>query len=183
MIELDIKSADITKKLNDDYNITFTVDRQNKGNIEALNDLLGQASPITLKIDKKRKKRSLNANAYYHVLLNELASVLKTSQEELHIVMLKRYGQIAIDENGNKMIVSVQSNIDFSKYYKYVEIIGKATLQDKEFTHYKCLKGSSEMDTREFSILLDGLISECKEQKIQTMTPQELESLQGYERR
>jgi hypothetical protein len=36
------------------------------------------------------------------------------------------------------------------------------------------------MDSKEFSMLLDGLIYECKEQGINTMTPAELLKLKGY---
>ena len=48
---------------------------------------------------------------------------------------------------------------------------------EKKFTHYKIYKGSSEYDSREMAILIDGVISEAKEMGIETMTPQELERL------
>jgi len=37
------------------------------------------------------------------------------------------------------------------------------------------------MDSKEMSNLIDGLVSECKEVGIETMTPQELKGLKGYE--
>ena len=37
------------------------------------------------------------------------------------------------------------------------------------------------MDTKEFSRLLDGIISECKEMGIETKTPNQLLELEGYE--
>ena len=37
--------------------------------------------------------------------------------------------------------------------------------------------GSSEYDTANMSRLIDGIISECREQGIETMTPSELERL------
>ena len=39
------------------------------------------------------------------------------------------------------------------------------------------IKGSSEYDTGEMSRFIDGVISECKELGIQTMTPDEIEEL------
>lgn len=39
------------------------------------------------------------------------------------------------------------------------------------------LRGSSTYDTAEMSALIDGLVSECKEQGIETIPPQELERM------
>ena len=43
------------------------------------------------------------------------------------------------------------------------------------------MKGSSEMDSGEFSKLLDGVIQECRQQGIETMTPQEAARLRWIE--
>ena len=184
-MDFDTKQLDITQKLNGDIQLTFIVDKQYKGNIEALSELFADDSIKVLKVGKKRQKRSLNANAYFYVLQNKLASLLRTDERLLHHELLRRYGQIAEDKDGNKMIFSILSDINLpeDKEGFYFKVTGRGKTNEKEFTHYVFLKGSSEMDTREFSILLDGLISECKEVGIQTMTPQELAQLQGYERR
>lgn len=39
------------------------------------------------------------------------------------------------------------------------------------------IKGSSQYNTREMSRLIDGLVSECKECGIETLTPEELERM------
>ena len=74
-------------------------------------------------------------------------------------------------------MVSVLSSIDVRGYFKYYEELARATLQGKEFTHYRIFKGSSEYDTREMAILIDGIVSEAKEMGIETLPPQELERL------
>lgn len=142
---------------------------------EFILSLTDKAYEVTIK--PYREKRSLDANAYYHVLKDEMANVLRTSKEELHIELLRRYGQIKTDADGNKMIVSVESKIDFGSFYKYYDVIGRGTVGDKEFTHYKILKGSSELDTREMAILIDGVVSEAQELGIETKTPQQIEEL------
>ena len=126
-------------------------------------------------IKEKKSKRSLTANAYYWSLLNQLASVMRASSEEVHFMMLKRYGVCEV--------VSVRSDINIKGYFKYFDIIGKSVLDGKEFTHYKIYKGSSEMDSKEFSVLLDGLISECEEVGIPTLTPDEVAKLRFIEMR
>lgn len=124
-----------------------------------------------IEIKKYRQKRSLNANSYLWVLINELGNVLNTSKEEVYLLMLKRYGQ--------SEIVSVLSHINVYGFFKYYEVAGTTMLNNKEFTHYKVYKGSSEFDTREMSILIDGVVSECQALGISTMTPDELELLKS----
>ena len=126
-------------------------------------------------IKEKKSKRSLTANAYYWSLLNQLASVMRTSSEEVHFLMLQRYGQYEV--------ISVLSDIDIHGYFKYYKEIGHGTVDGKDFCHYKIYKGSSEMDSKEFSVLLDGLISECEEQGIPVLTPDEVAKLKYIEMR
>ena len=126
-------------------------------------------------IKEKKSKRSLTANAYYWSLLNQLASVMRSSSDEVHFMMLRRYGVCEV--------VSVRSDINIKGYFKYFDIIGQSDLDGKEFTHYKIYKSSSEMDSKEFSILLDGLISECEGVGIPTLTPDEVAKLKYIEMR
>ena len=126
-------------------------------------------------IKEKKSKRSLTANAYYWSSLNQLASLMRASSEEVHFMMLKRYGVCEV--------VSVRSDINIKGYFKYFDIIGQSDLDGKEFTHYKIYKGSSEMNSKEFSILLDGLISECEGVGIPTLTPDEVAKLRFIEMR
>ena len=79
--------------------------------------------------------------------------------------MLKRYGQ--------SDIVSVLSGVDVSGYFKYYDMFGTGYTNGKEFTHYKVYKGSSEYDTREMSILLDGIIDEAKTMGIDVISERE----------
>lgn len=39
---------------------------------------------------------------------------------------------------------------------------------------YLMLRGSHTYDTKEMSVLINGLVEECKEQGIETLTPDEL---------
>lgn len=120
-------------------------------------------------IKEKKSKRSLTANAYYWSLLNQLASVMRMDNQECHFLMLIRYGQYEV--------VSIRSDVSLHGYFKYYEVIGNGFVNGKEFTHYKIYKGSSQMDSKEFSVLLDGLISECEEVGIPTLTKTEVAQL------
>lgn len=146
------------------------------GNAKAIIQwLFDQQEGKLFEIKEKKSKRSLTANAYYWSLLNQLASVMRLSSDKLHFMMLKRYSVCEV--------VSVKSDIKVDGYFRYYEAIGQSDLNGKEFTHYKIYKGSSEMDSKEFSILLDGLISECEEQGIPVLTPDEVAKLKYIEMR
>lgn len=139
------------------------------GNRKECIDYLLEQEDKTFEVKLYRKKRSNNANGYAWHLLNEMSNVLRASKDDIYVQMLKRYGQ--------SEMVSVLSDIDVSGYFKYYEPIANTTLQGKEFTHYRVYKGSSEYDTREMSIFIDGIVSEAKELNIETMPESEIERL------
>lgn len=120
-------------------------------------------------VKEYRKKRTLNANNYFWELTTQLANALRLDKEELYFMLLQKYGQ--------SEMVSVLEDIDVKPYFKYYAEAGESILNGKKFKHYKVYKGSSEMDTKEMSILIEGLIDECKQQDIETRTPAEIKSL------
>lgn len=125
-----------------------------------------ECEKLSIKIDKYREKRSLNANALCWKVCAEIANMLRSDKDSVYLEMLKRYGQ--------SEIVSVLSTVDVSGYFKYYDTFGTGYVKGKEFTHYKIYKGSSEYDTREMSILLDGIIDEAKGMGIDVMSESEL---------
>jgi hypothetical protein len=133
--------------------------------------------PYTCEIKQHRPKRSLNANNYMWALLTEIAEVLSKeyprAPEEIYFEMLKKYGvrtTISIIADGTEI---------FEQSYPYTERFGDSTLNGKQFFHYHIWKGSSQYDTKEMSRLIDGVVSEAQELKIETATPEELSRLKG----
>lgn len=121
-------------------------------------------------IKEHKEKRSLSQNAYAWKLINELANKLNRSKEDIYMEMLRSYGQ--------SEIVSILSSISPAGYFKYYEPIGTGVINEKEFTHYKIYKGSSEFDSREMSVFIDGIIQEAEAQGIPTLTPEEIKRLE-----
>ena len=120
-------------------------------------------------IKEYKEKRSLNANAYVWKLITEIGNKLRKSKEEVYLQMLKDYGQ--------SEMVSILSSIDPKGFFKYYSIAGKSILNGKEFTHYKIYKGTSEYNTKEMSIFIDGVVQEAQQLDIETKTPNEIERL------
>lgn len=121
---------------------------------------------LSVKIDKFREKRSLNANNYAWKLMTEIGNRTRQSKEDVYFLMLKRYGQ--------SEMISVMAHIPIGEYVKYCEEAGESTLNGKLFKHYRVYKGSSEFDTKEMSIFIDGVVSEAKDLGINTDTPEQI---------
>lgn len=122
-----------------------------------------------LKIDKHKEKRSLDANNYAWHLITEIANALRISKEEVYLQMLKDYGQ--------RDYTSMLINVDISKYYKYYEEVGTFKQNNNVFKSYLLFKGTSQYDSREMSIFIDGLVQEARQLGIETLEDLEIKNL------
>jgi len=124
-------------------------------------------------IKEHKEKRSLDQNAYCWKLINEIANKIKKSKEEVYFDMLKSYGQMSE--------ISMLSSINPSGFLKYYEVISKRIFNNNEFTIYRIYKGSSDYDTKEMSIFIDGVVQEAKQLDIEVLTPDQLKELKNME--
>ena len=138
---------------------------------EQLVDDMKDKDKLSVEIKQFRQHRSLNANAYAWLLIGQIADILRAGKDEIYIKLLKRYGQ--------SELISVLSHVPIENYVKYYEEAGESQLNGKMFTHYRVYKGSSEFDTREMSIFIDGVVSEAKELGIQTETPNQIAEMKA----
>ena len=157
--------------------ITFEANEDIRPIISELQNLKAYEK-LTISLKRWRKKRSLDANAYYWVLVSRIAEKLRSSKEEIHNLMLARYGQPEMDENGSPVILSVLDRIDLSKRDDiHVKAVGTGSVGGKRFTHYLLLRGSHTYNTHEMSVLIDGVVSEAREMGIETLPPEELANM------
>lgn len=147
------------------------------GNSQQIIQWLFQQKDLTKKYEIKehRQRRSLNQNSYAWELIGKIADNMRKSKEEVYMGMLRDYGQ--------SEIISVRSDININGYFKYFEKFGTGQVNGKDFTHYKIYKGSSEFDTREMTIFLDGIIQEAQALGIDTLTPTQLAELKSLQER
>lgn len=133
--------------------------------------LFNQDREKVYEIKEYKEKRSLNANNYAWKLITEIAERITPtlSKEEVYLKMLIDYGQ--------SEMISVLTDIDIKGYFKYYTEVGTTVLNNKEFTHYKIYKGTSEYNTKEMSIFIDGVVQEAKSLGIETKTPEQLQKL------
>ena len=113
-----------------------------------------------------KEKRNNNQNSRYWTLLYKLSLKLKIGVQELHKQMLRDYSK--------QGVICALSDYDMSGV-KYYDIKSKFKRDGKDYIVYQVYTPSHELKTDEFAILLDGLIQECKQQGIETRSPEEIE--------
>ena len=128
---------------------------------------------ITIEVKKKRKKRSLNANAYFWVLVNKLA-------EKQRIPVSEVYRRL-VDENGVFTVLMVREDVKpaFEKLWTAGKDSSGWFVKDagNGVVHAYC--GTSVYDKDQMSRIIDAAVFDCKQQNIETMTPDELAHLKA----
>lgn len=135
--------------------------------------LFNQDREKTFEIKEYKKKRSLNANSYCWVLLQKLADKLNTTKEELYRKYIREKGifrTITIDNQA----VSTFIHLWEEKGLGWIcEVLNKNETTTDLIAYY----GTSSYNTSQMAHYVDYIVEECKLQGIETMTPEELESL------
>lgn len=160
----------------DQYQITFTINEPSAvKEIDAIKD----CEKLSIEAKKYRAKRSLDANGLLWHCLGEIASAMKPPVDkwDVYLQMLRSYGKYTY--------ICVKPNVvDAMKaQWRECEVVGKIDINGKEAVQMLCYFGSSTYDTKEFSVLLDGVISEMAEMGLQTPTSQEMQrALEAWEK-
>lgn len=140
-----------------------------------------EISKYLWKLDKEKKyevkefkkKRTLNQNSYYYLLLNELAQKERIPSTELHFEYIKRSSPF-ID-------ILIPKEAD-TRAFEYYEVRNTIEKQNKLFKVVRVFTSSHLLNTIEMGILLDNLIEDCKDNGISTMTPEELQKMRSLEK-
>lgn len=149
------------------------------------------AADVSRQIDKPhevsvkpcRKKRSLDSNAYMWILLDKLSTVLSTkdapmSKVDVYRQLIPRVG--GISETVCVQDKAVEKLIDGWEHNGIGWITETMPSKIEGCTNVILYYGSSLFDSSQMSRMLDLVIFECKQQGIETMTPEELSRLEGY---
>lgn len=167
----------LTRSMDGKYIVSLTVDGDPRQLCEDLKN-----SPVDIEIRKHRQRRSLDANAYFHVLVNKIASATKDSDAAVKKRLVQEYGTVARDGEGNSIGFKLPVSVDVDTIYPYTRWFDKRNEGGHWFNCYLLLKQTHEMDSKEMSRVIDGTVQEAKELGIETMPPAELERMLGQYR-
>ena len=155
-----------------------------EGDRETIGEIVRQAqeapetAPWELEIRRQKKGRSRDANAYAWVLIDKLAEKLGLTKDEVYRNVIREIGGVS-----EQVYVRQEAAPEMIRIWKsrgigwQVEIMPSAI---KGYLNLILYYGSSVYTTRQMTSLIDQLIAECKEQGIETMTPDEVARLRGY---
>lgn len=132
-------------------------------------------------IKEHRETRSLDANAYFHVLCDKLRLKLGISMARCKNHLIADYGQIQYLPDGAPMIYKTNAPEEYMAELEtiHTKCIKVTEENGKEVFFYRLYRGSHEYDTKEMSQLIDGTVQECKAVGIETATPDEIARMEA----
>ena len=155
---------------NNKFRLTYEVNEDVTGEV----DFIRKCEKLNISAKKFREKRSLDANSYCWVLLQKLAEASKSDKWTMYLECLQRYSRAF-----THVIVKENAVDRMKEMYRTCIDLGEVTVNGQTGHQLQVYFGSSSFDSKEMSVFIDGIISECREQGIQTMTPQEIERMKA----
>lgn len=148
--------------------------------VDSLDELRGMDDKdIVLEAKISRNKRSLNANAYFHVLVGKIADKLTISKARAKNILLGKYGQREILDDG-PFVISIIDKVDMLERENiHCVAIGQGEVKGKNFIHWAVIRPSHEYDTKEMAALIDGTIEDAKELGIETLSENEIKRMEA----
>jgi hypothetical protein len=148
--------------------------RQEVADLQAV---VERGKQLSVEVKQYRQKRSLDANSYLWVLCQKIAEVIRSTKELVYQKTIREVGQfeiLPIREDAVETFIDRWSSKGLGWFAE--------VLDDSKLPGYKKIiayYGSSVYDTREMSILIDEIVSQAKELNIETLPPDEVESLKA----
>lgn len=174
------KLINLRRLFGGDWEITFSTKEDFSNQFD---DLAKEA--VSIEIKKARKHRSLSANAYAWVLIDQITAKLQDTDKEGGWTPEKVY-QNAIREIGG---ISDLYGVKEEAFESFKELWCKGHLgrqveivpgsQKPGWINVRAWKGSSDFDTQQMSRLIDSLIQDAESLGIPTITEKEYQRMLG----
>ena len=148
--------------------ITIELDSDFREGFDALRDV-----DVEITIRKWRARRSKDANAYFHVLVGQIAMTCGLTDEEVKRQLVRDYGVYKKDGDGNYIGLKQPPSVDIDQIYPYAVFYKQIEENGKLKNCYLIRKRTSEMDSAEMAHLIDKTIEEARALGIDTDTPEE----------
>lgn len=157
--------------INGHFDVTIEMTEGDAHDIASLAD-----KDLSVELKQWRNHRSLDANALLWACIGDMVKALGGDKWDYYIKYLREYGQYTM--------IQLQPDAleQFKKVYRECEVIGSRYVDGKEMLQVLCYYGSSTYDTKEFSVLLDGVIQDMKHAGVEPPTSEEMKrSLEMWE--
>jgi len=173
--------------LSKDYEIIIRPkgeEKEDTGRCEKLQDERNKQQDIPDESEKKPRRRSRNANAYYRQLTTKIASKLGVTETEYHNTNLAKLGIAWLDENGQYDWILRKDNADWKHFEERHYCPSKQTevCNGTIYRWFYRLKSTKDFNKDEMSKLIELAVHDAKKVGIETLTPAEIEKIKaaGY---
>ena len=145
--------------------ITVKLDRASTEELQKLSS----EEQYQITIEKPKKKRSLSANAYFHVLVGEIAEALIISKAYAKNQMICKYGQIELLDD-EPLIYKSNAPWEYMREQEFIHAnpVKFAEENGKQVTFYKIFRGSHTYNQEEMRLLIEGTVADAKDLGIDT---------------
>ncbi len=160
----------------DGFYLKFKVKNREEGQ-RIVAEVKSSDKPYELTVEKKKRERSLDANGYFWALCGKLAAKTRVPKADIYRNYVKNIG-------GNYDTFCMQDKAVLRLVTRWSKnglgwIAEPFESKIPGCTNVNVYYGSSTYDTAQMSRLIDLVVFDCKENGIETMTPEELARLKG----
>lgn len=122
-----------------------------------------------------RKKRSLDANAYFWLLADKIAKSINITKEAVYWHIIREVGVFdTVSFPGDDAEKATAAMERFKQNWRQNGLGWLTVTVDKERRIVQAFYGSSRYNTQEMAALIDRTVQIAKEMGIETLTPEEL---------
>ena len=130
---------------------------------------------VQWEVKEYRQKRSLDSNAYFHTLCNQLAKKMTPPWSMAHMKnhLITSYGCPEYDDEGNMVYLKANIPAEKMQELEYLHCL-PVKYESDNVIFYRVYRGSHTYNSLEMSHLIAGTVDECQAVGIETATPEML---------
>lgn len=140
------------------------------GSDEELDKMMHEAR-VEVEIRRPKKKRTLTANAYFWVLVQEIARRVHAQLWDQYIEQIKKYGCFIDCAVISRAVEALKTA------YRYTEVLETGMMNGEAAAVVRCYRGSSTYNVEEMGHLIDGTVEDAKDLGIDVLPPDEVAHL------
>ena len=128
-----------------------------------------------IKVARRKERRSIDSNSYFHLLARKLSQVLGISEAACKNHLISSYGQVeCIDDEAIIYKTNAPEEYMIEREEIHSKLVRIGEENGRMIYFYRIYRGSHTYNTEEMAKLIKGTIEECQAQGIETATPDEL---------
>lgn len=166
-----------TSQFGNQTTITFRLHGNGFKVFDELKEMENKGKGLRVEVDVWREKRSLDANAYCWVLLDKIASEIKSTKEDVYLSIIHEVGVYEVLPIKDVAVERFVKSWEKKGLGWCCEVLGKSKIKD--YTNVVAYYGTSTYDSKEMARFIDEVVSRAKELNLETRTSEEIAKMKS----